>query len=547
MISSAVANAKWLGFYQGEAMWWIRESSSSIEVLMRRAAALSAALLCACQAPSPETNVDVVAAEQARPIRVITSGGFTAAFDILAPIFEQATGIEIITAHGSSMGGGPSSMPVRLAQGEAADLLIFNDQAFDDLSAAGYLKPDTRVDLGESVIGMSVRSGAPKPDIGTREAFIETLLAAESIGYSASVSGTYLSTVGFPALGVWEQIEPKTKRIVTERVASAVARGEVEIGFQAVSEILAIEGADFVGLIPEEIQQVSTFLVVVAERTDNLEGAGKLIDFLSSPAVAGIIESTGLRPAVRGSVASVPGQAGAVKVITSGGFTAAFNILGPIYQQATGVQVTTEYGSSMGGGPESIATRLARGETADILIMNRPPLDDLAAGGTIRPDTRVDLGRSLIGMAVRSGAPKPDISSREALIETLLAAESIGYSASVSGTRLSTEVFPSLGIWEQIEPKTKRIVTERVASVVARGEVEIGFQQISAILPIEGADFAGTIPDELQEIAFFSAGIMQDAANLENAQRLVEFLSSAAAAPVIESTGLTPVIAAWTP
>ena len=110
-----------------------------------------------------------------------------------------------------------------------------------------------------------------------------------------------------------------------------------------------------------------------------------------------------------------------------------------------------------------------------------------------------------------------------------------------------SEVFPSLGIWEQIEPKTKRIVTERVASVVARGEVEIGFQQISAILPIEGADFAGTIPDELQEIAFFSAGIMQDAANLENAQRLVAFLSSAAAAPIIESTGLTPVIAAWTP
>jgi molybdate transport system substrate-binding protein len=108
---------------------------------------------------------------------------------------------------------------------------------------------------------------------------------------------------------------------------------------------------------------------------------------------------------------------------------------------------------------------------------------------------------------------------------------------------LSTVVLPELGIWEAIEPKTKRIVTERVASVVARGEVEIGFQQISAILPVKGADFAGTIPEELQEVAFFSAGIMERAENPGAARRLLEFLSSAAAAPIIESTGLMPVIA----
>jgi molybdate transport system substrate-binding protein len=106
-------------------------------------------------------------------------------------------------------------------------------------------------------------------------------------------------------------------------------------------------------------------------------------------------------------------------------------------------------------------------------------------------------------------------------------------------------VFPSLGIWSEIEPKTKRIVTERVASVVARGEVEIGFQQISAILPVEGADFAGTLPDELQEEAFFSAGIMSAAENPAEAERLLEFLSSRAAAAVIEGTGLTPVVAGW--
>lgn len=509
---------------------------------------IAAFAISACGQPEPSSGESTAAPEPSGQIKVISSGGFMAAFNILGPMFEQATGIDIVVVHGSSMGGGPDSMPMRLARGEPADVLIFNDAAFDDLRDSGYLRADTRVDLGESVIGMSVRSGAPKPDISTMDAFIATLRAAESIGYSASVSGTYLSTEVFPALGLWEELEPKTTRVVGERVASPVARGELEIGFQAVSEILSIEGADLVGTIPEEIQQISTFMTVIPERVENEAGARRLIDFLSSPAAAGIIESTGLRPVPqRRTLSEALESDRQLHVITSGGFTAAWDILGPIYGEAARVEITTEYGSSMGGGPQSIPVRLDRGETFDVVILNRPPLDGFADSGRVLPDTRVDLGRSLIGMAVRAGAPQPDISTREALTATLLAAQSIGYSASVSGTRLSTEVFPSLGIWEEIEPKTQRIVGERVAAVVARGEVEIGFQQISAILPVEGADFAGTIPDELQEIAFFSAGIMAQATNREEAERLIEFLSSAAAAPVIESTGLEPVVAAWRP
>ena len=90
-------------------------------------------------------------------IRVITSGGFTAAFNILGPLFEQATGIDVFTEYGSSMGGGPESIPVRLARGETMDVLIFNREAFDDLAAAGYLLPDTDVDLARSQVGMSVQ------------------------------------------------------------------------------------------------------------------------------------------------------------------------------------------------------------------------------------------------------------------------------------------------------------------------------------------------------------------------------------------------------
>ncbi len=259
-----------------------------------------------------------------------------------------------------------------------------------------------------------------------------------------------------------------------------------------------------------------------------------------STLLAGFLTAVGTLPASLVEAQGAPNSSSRVKVVTSGGFTAAFNVLGPLFEQATGIEVITEYGSSMGGGPESIPVRLARGEIFDILIMNRPPMDGLADKGQIRPASRVNLARSVIGLAVWSGAPKPDISTREALIETLLAAKSVGFSASVSGTYLSTVLFPELGVWDEIESKTVRVVTERVAQVVARGRAEIGFQAVSAILPIEGADFAGTIPVELDQETWFSAGIMQEAENPETAQRLIDFLNSAAAAPIIESTGLLP-------
>ena len=167
---------------------------------------------------------------------------------------------------------------------------------------------------------------------------------------------------------------------------------------------------------------------------------------------------------------------------------------------------------------------------------------DLTSLGEVRPESRVDLVRSSIGMAVRSGTPRPDITSKEAFIATLLAAESIGYSASASGTYLSTVVFPRLGIWEQIKDKSQRVVSERVATTVARGDVQIGFQQISEILPIEGADYVGPIPDEVQKITTFSTGIAERALNPEDARRLIDYLLSEDVAQTIAITGLSPVV-----
>ena len=231
---------------------------------------------------------------------------------------------------------------------------------------------------------------------------------------------------------------------------------------------------------------------------------------------------------------------GTVSVMTSGGFTAAYNVLGPQFEKATGVRLTTAYGASSGGAPDSIPVRLARGEPADLIILSRSSLDNLTRRGDVVRESCIDLVDSTIGMAVRSGATKPDISSPDAFIAVLLAVPSIGYSASASGTYLSTVLFPRLGIWEQLEPKSRRVVGERVASVVARGEVAIGFQQISEILPIEGVDYVGPIPAELQRVTTFSAGLTTRASNHEDARALLEFLSSEAVAETIAATGLEP-------
>lgn len=232
-----------------------------------------------------------------------------------------------------------------------------------------------------------------------------------------------------------------------------------------------------------------------------------------------------------------------VNVMSSGGFTAAYRNLTPEFERMTQHKVTTAYGASMGGAQDSIPSRLGRGEPADVVILAGPALDKLIEQGKVVPGSRVDLARSTIGMAVRAGAPKPDISTVDALKRTLLAAKSIAYSASASGTYLASELFPRLGIAEQIKDKTKRIESERVGTVVARGDAEIGFQQVSELLPIPGIDYVGPLPAEVQQVTVFSAGIAVGAKQPEAGRELIRFLSSTAAAPAVTASGMEPVTA----
>jgi len=189
-----------------------------------------------------------------------------------------------------------------------------------------------------------------------------------------------------------------------------------------------------------------------------------------------------------------------ITVMVSGGFTEAYTQLVPAFERTTKNKISTAFGASMGNAPDSIPMRLQRGEPADVVIMAAAALDDLIKNGKVRADSRTNLVRSSMGMVVRAGAPRPDISSIDALKRTLLAAKSIAYSASASGVYISTELFQRLGIADQMKGKSKRIESERVAAVVARGEAEIGFQQISELLPVPGVTYVGPLPEGAQQI-----------------------------------------------
>jgi molybdate transport system substrate-binding protein len=201
---------------------------------------------------------------RAADVVVMTSGGFNAPFQALAPAFERATGHRLVTVQGASMGAAPDAIPNRLARGEAADVVILAAEALDALAAQGRVVPGTRVDLVESRIGASVRADGPRWDISTVDGLVRALREAPTIAFSASASGTYLSGELFERLGLAAEVMPKARRIFSERVGDVVRRGDAALGFQQVSELLPIAGLAFLGPIPEALQRVTTFSAGIA-------------------------------------------------------------------------------------------------------------------------------------------------------------------------------------------------------------------------------------------------------------------------------------------
>jgi len=265
-----------------------RKTTMNARSLARWICALAIAWLAAGQGAS------------AAEVRVMISAGFYGAYADLIPAFERASGHKLVTTRGPSMGDSPEALPARLARGEAADVVIMDGKALDELAQRGVVRSETKLDLARSQIGMVVRAGATKPDIASVDAFKGTLLAARSIAYSDSGSGTYLSSVLFSRLGVWDQIAPKSRKVrgppSGEPVAAVVARGEAEIGFQQVSELIHMPGVDFVGAIPAQLQPGFTFAGALSATAQEPDAGRALIKFLGSADAAAAITKAGLAP-----------------------------------------------------------------------------------------------------------------------------------------------------------------------------------------------------------------------------------------------------------
>ena len=228
-------------------------------------------------------------------------------------------------------------------------------------------------------------------------------------------------------------------------------------------------------------------------------------------------------------------EASDVKVLSTRATEELYRELVPRFETATGHQVTTIFTGTL-----DVQQRIAAGESYDVIIMVDSAIDEHIRTGKVIPGSRVDIARATIGAGVRAGLPRPDISSVDSLKRALLAANSIGYSTGPSGDYV-IEMLQKLGIAEAVKPKLRQAPTTMlVASIIASGEADIGFQQANELSHFPGVDYLGPLPTELQETTWRSGGIMTGSRAATAGKELLEFISGPSAAPVIRKHGLDP-------
>ena len=246
------------------------------------------------------------------------------------------------------------------------------------------------------------------------------------------------------------------------------------------------------------------------------------------------------------AVACLPGHAQAqakaadVIVMISGGFKSTYEALAPGFEQRTGARLVTVPGPSEGVTRDTIPNRLARGEPDDVLVMVGSALDKLAKQGETLPGSETPIALSPIGMAVRQGAPVPDISTAAKLRQVLLHAKSVAYSDSASGVYVQSTLFKKLGIEQQMRGRARKIQATPVAEIVAQGKAEIGFQEVAELLPVKGATFAGRLPQEVELLTPYAAAVARRSRQPELARQLVQHIASPDAQPTLEKMGLEP-------
>ena len=229
-----------------------------------------------------------------------------------------------------------------------------------------------------------------------------------------------------------------------------------------------------------------------------------------------------------------------LNVLISGGFSGAYEQLLPEFERTSGIKVATGSGASQGKGPQTIAAQLARGVPANVVVLSREGLNELIAAKKIAAGTDVDRARVPLGVAVRVGTPKPDVSTVEAFKQVLLKAKTVAIPGSTGGIWLTTNLFPRLGIAEKVNLKVTPRGTD-ATGMVAAGGADLAVMPVSEIVHARDIDLAGKIAPEIQFVQTFSAAVVAGSGDTDGAKRLIEFLTSARASEAIKNSGMEPL------
>ena len=248
---------------------------------------------CACLAMV--LCLPALASSSAADVKVLTAGAFKQVVLALVPDFEKQTGNKVVVDNDTAGG-----LQKRIESGEAFDVAIITPTIVDGLAASGKIVPNSRVNLATVSIGVVVKEGAPKPDIGTVEAFKNALLSAKSVAYidpaSGGSSGIYVDKL-LERLGIADQVRPKAKLKKGGYVADLIVSGEAELGVHQISEIVPVKGAVLVGPLPKEIQNTTTYTAGLSAAAQNKDAAQALIKTFSGPAAASVFKAKGMEPA----------------------------------------------------------------------------------------------------------------------------------------------------------------------------------------------------------------------------------------------------------
>ena len=227
-------------------------------------------------------------------------------------------------------------------------------------------------------------------------------------------------------------------------------------------------------------------------------------------------------------------QAAEITVRAGMGVVSSVRDLAPAFEKTTGHKVIVIFDPT-----PVMNEKINSGAPADIAAVQPQQVDELIKQGKMVAGTHTNFAQAGVGVAVKAGAPKPDISTVAAFKTAMLNAKSIGYSQGGSGT-ISARVMEKLGIADQLKARTKFIDGRAVAEDVAKGLVEVGLQQINVIIPVEGADYVGPLPKELQETVKFAGGVLTVSKEPEVARAFLRFIASPEAAPLIRKSAMEP-------